>query len=1006
MKNQKSTLILLGCALVAALAGCRSGNNSPTGATALILNISKNAPAAVHTGTVNIYLGTTATGTPEDSCNDTCGSGVFTFDAGTTVTLEAVPTAGTTPATLFNGWSGFPDCPRDGGTCTITVPTGNLSIVANFGPAATLGNVIVLTPTNKLVSFDDSAPAVAKTAVDITGLLANETIVGIDYVPTSLTNTNPINSTLIAVSRITGGTGRIFAINPNTGVVFNTVLVPARTLAAAASDTTDPFTGLSGTRFGIDFNPEKKVVRVVSDTGQNLSIELGLNAGIPGGAVTTDGALNDATTSAAVPGVVAAAYTNNYHNAPGTILYTLSQNTRRLYVQNNATGALHDIGPVSLPSGTAQIADFDMRRSGLDLGGTNPLSTEFLMVTSGGAGVGSSLYFLDVASGDVRLVSGPVLTAQIPVPVNGANANPLSEGVVALAMRPVTTPTAADVLAINEDNQLISFNRLAPNTILSRNAIPRLYSPASKPARDHLVGFDFRSSNGLLYGVSVEGRLYTINPDSGLGSFVGSLGVALSGSTDYGVDFNPVNGLLRVVSGGGQNLVVNPDTGVATSQTGLRRSGGGAGSARLTASAYGNNLPAAAKTVLYGIDTSSPATPVLVTQDISSGASVGTITNVGSGLGVAADGANGFDIDGFSATAFAAFSNGGALRLFKINLSTGVATGAISNGQPGAGSDRIGAGTDQLIGLSLRLPRVTTYALTDAGRILTFDPTAPGVTGSDLINATVSGLAAGESLATLDYRSSDQTLYAVARPTGRIYKLINYTVPALPAEPFFEAVSDNPATAGVIDAVVMRQAATDVANPVYAPGNLTDPTGYASDFRPGSTEIVHLVATGGDSPALNLKVSLNNGDTTRDANLAVDNTLIPILGLPDPSDPCNNLSSDPVEVGGMAYSNLGTAETLYVLANEPNCLYVANAGTGLMSAVGEIDVGLQSNKLGLDIVGPTDGQVLAALDVTGARSTLYTIDLANGDLTDKGLIGATDGVGKVISLTTAFLPSP
>jgi len=78
---------------------------------------------------------------------------------------------------------------------------------------------------------------------------------------------------------------------------------------------------LTGTIFGVDFNPVPDALRIVSNTGQNLRITAG-GAGV----VNVDGNLN--TAAPPVPqnpaqGVVAAAYTNPFAGATSTTLFVL-----------------------------------------------------------------------------------------------------------------------------------------------------------------------------------------------------------------------------------------------------------------------------------------------------------------------------------------------------------------------------------------------------------------------------------------------------------------------------------------------------------------------------------------------------------------------------------------------------------------------------------------------------------------------------------------------------------
>src|SRR3954469_4262724 len=200
-----------------------------------------------------------------------------------------------------------------------------------------------------------------------------------------------------------------------------------------------------------------------------------------------------------------------------------------------------------------------------------------------------------------------------------------------------------------------------------------------------LVGIDLRPATGVLYGIGSSSRMYTINPLLGTASQVGSAGAFTLNGTAFGTDFNPVPDRLRQVSNTEQNLRLNPDDGTLTAtDTALTPAG------NIVAVAYSNNFPGAASTILYAIDS---AAGTLATVTVPNGG--GPISTVGSlGLGTNLNEAIGFDISGLTGIAYASITTGGISRLYTINLTTGAATLASSNG----GS--IGSGTTPLLGLT------------------------------------------------------------------------------------------------------------------------------------------------------------------------------------------------------------------------------------------------------------------------------------------------------------------
>ena len=128
-------------------------------------------------------------------------------------------------------------------------------------------------------------------------------------------------------------------------------------------------------------------------------------------------------------------------------------------------------------------------------------------------------------------------------------------------LRPSVTPlegreVPALFVALAADGlTLRGYDSDAPATVLNTVTVNGLETGAS------LVGIDYRPSNGTLYGVSSDSKLYTVDAASGAATAVGgTFSTALSG-TVFGVDFNPAADKLRVVSNTGQNMRINPITG-------------------------------------------------------------------------------------------------------------------------------------------------------------------------------------------------------------------------------------------------------------------------------------------------------------------------------------------------------------------------------------------------------------------------------------------------------------
>jgi len=232
-----------------------------------------------------------------------------------------------------------------------------------------------------------------------------------------------------------------------------------------------------------------------------------------------------------------------------------------------------------------------------------------------------------------------------------------------------------NMMALTANNQLIRFNGTAPGTVSSTVAITGLQSG------EMLHGIDVRPANGKVYAVGSTGRLYTIDPMTGVAMQSGTGTLALTGMA-FGVDFNPVPDRLRVVSDGDQNLRINVDTAETTVDGTLKYAPGDANASAnpmVVAAGYTNSMAGATATALYVIDSNLD---ILAKQDPPND---GVLNTIGK-LGVDVTDVAGFDIAPDGNKAFAALNTAGgtATDLYTIDLNTGAAmkVGPIGGGQP------------------------------------------------------------------------------------------------------------------------------------------------------------------------------------------------------------------------------------------------------------------------------------------------------------------------------------
>lgn len=477
------------------------------------------------------------------------------------------------------------------------------AVVAAVPAIAYAETIVALRGANEVVAFDSAAPAVVL-ATTVTGLVPGETLVGIDY--------RPANGTLYGIT----DQGRIYTIAP-TG---------AATLVSTSS------AALTGTSFGVDFNPVADRLRVVSDADQNLRID-----------VTTGTAITDATIAFGAadanagdnPALSAAGYTNSAAGVTATTLYVIDAGNDVLAIQNPPNnGVLSTVGALGVDA--AASAGFDISRRGntaygaFDVGGT------------------TGLYRIDLATGAATLL-GTI--------GNGA-------AVRGIAVAPPPAPEEFDVFGVTEANELVSFTSVNPAALTTIGPVTGLQ------ASETIVGLDFRPADLVLYALGSTSRLYTIDTATAAATEVDPLSVALAG-TSFGADFNPTVDRLRIVSDADQNLRANPADGVVVADANVAYVAADPHDGEnpiVVALGYTNNFAGAVSTALYAIDAGFDS---LALQNPPNN---GTLTTIGA-LGFDAGDRTALDIAGSANAAFAAITpNGNATSFCSVDLATGQAT--------------------------------------------------------------------------------------------------------------------------------------------------------------------------------------------------------------------------------------------------------------------------------------------------------------------------------------------
>jgi hypothetical protein len=179
--------------------------------------------------------------------------------------------------------------------CCVVTSLFICSSVAHAVPLLALG------PANRLILIETTAPAGSQgvTEITVTGLQPGESLLAIDF--------RLSNAKLYAIT----DQSRLYTINPVTGaasLVGSGSFTPALTLG-------------SGIEVGFDFNPVTDLIRVVTESGQNLRLNPDTGAVV---AVDTTLAFAASDVNAArLPRGSAVAYANNVPGASSTTLYTI-----------------------------------------------------------------------------------------------------------------------------------------------------------------------------------------------------------------------------------------------------------------------------------------------------------------------------------------------------------------------------------------------------------------------------------------------------------------------------------------------------------------------------------------------------------------------------------------------------------------------------------------------------------------------------------------------------------
>jgi len=525
--------------------------------------------------------------------------------------------------------------------------------------SAVSGDTIILTSDGMISSINRDNPNNVVSSIKIRLLEAEDQLVGIDY--------RPKDEKLYAVGLL----GNLYTLDPNTGVA--TFL---RKLIADPADTTDgneSFSQIVGDAnlISVNFNPAADRLRVITNTGQNLRIN------VDTGATITDGVINP---TANKPVIVAAAYTNAFAGTATTKLYSIDQTSDRIYLQNANAGTLGNSAPLGDNLDTEGGGGFDI----------DPINN----VGYAALKISGSYKFYQLNLANVGTANNTVFST-----TDLANYYTTGE-IRGIALKRAKDATATGI-GLSSNNKLIRFALNNPNSVTEKNITGLLVD-------EKFVGIDYRLRNstersGQLYGLTNKANLYTINPETGAAILVNTLKAATDSTftnlegTAFAVDFNPAADRLRVISNTGQSLRINVDTGDTIRDGDIK----GIAGAIISAAAYSNSF----KTSVVGLATElfdlDQTNQIVVKQDPPN---TGTLNRIG-GLGINLGLDNGFDIaGGDNGYALATVANAsGPSVLYRVDLST---TMSDSRAKPAINVDGTPNVAASTIGTTATLPLI------------------------------------------------------------------------------------------------------------------------------------------------------------------------------------------------------------------------------------------------------------------------------------------------------------
>jgi hypothetical protein len=308
--------------------------------------------------------------------------------------------------------------------------------------------LIALTEQNKLLRIETTTPGVIQSQTTITGLQPGESLLALDFRPS---------------------TGKLYGVTDSSRLYVISLATGVATQVGPGSFS--PALNLGGIRgfavdLGFDFDPVADQIRVVTSTGQNLRLnpDTGSVVGVDSTLAFASGDQNAGRASL----VSAAAYTNNFAGATSTTLYTLINGNGSgfpptvLATQGSPGGS-----PVSANAGqlftVGTVGLVYIEPTGLDIA---PDGTAYALLTS--TDTLNQFFTIDLATGAATHIGGtgpgvvrdlaialpnsepPAGTFQFDAPSYSVNENGNSVTVTVTRTGDVTAAAAVDLTSLDD----------------------------------------------------------------------------------------------------------------------------------------------------------------------------------------------------------------------------------------------------------------------------------------------------------------------------------------------------------------------------------------------------------------------------------------------------------------------------------------------------------------------------------------------------------------------------